>query len=182
MSRFTPLVTPPNDAGGETYWFVFRDGEILVRREAGRIAVPCCREQHAVGIRTASTVYLGMLDERHCYACEAEGKAAAPEGMEFLSLRALVLEGNETLTDVAGRAMQIKEWDRTHRYFGSQPWPFPHALVMAFHAEYVGGVMRADQAELEEARWFSVDALPELPEGVHISRQLIDAKITALAK
>lgn len=52
---------------------------------------------------------------------------------------------------------------------------------MAFHAEFAGGDVRADPSELEEARWFSVDALPDLPEGVHISRQLIDAKIADLA-
>jgi NAD+ diphosphatase len=60
------------------------------------------------------------------------------------------------------------------RYFGSQPWPFPNSLVMAFSARWTGGDVRADPSELEEARWFSVDALPELPEPVHISRQLID--------
>lgn len=63
---------------------------------------------------------------------------------------------------------------RAPRYFGSQPWPFPNSLVMAFSAEWQGGEARPDLAELEDARWFSVDALPDLPEPVHISRQLID--------
>ena len=59
-------------------------------------------------------------------------------------------------------------------YFGSQPWPFPNSLVMAFSASWADGDVRADPAELEDARWFAIDALPELPEAVHISRQLID--------
>jgi NAD+ diphosphatase len=66
------------------------------------------------------------------------------------------------------------------RYFGSQPWPFPNSLVMAFSLEYAGGEARADGVELEEARWFDIDALPDLPEAVHISRQLIDATIARL--
>ncbi|HSN41312.1 MAG TPA: NAD(+) diphosphatase [Burkholderiales bacterium] len=66
-------------------------------------------------------------------------------------------------------------------YFGSQPWPFPNSLVMAFALEHAGGEARADGVELEDARWFDIDALPELPEPVHISRQLIDATIARLA-
>jgi NAD+ diphosphatase len=51
---------------------------------------------------------------------------------------------------------------------------------MAFILEYAGGEACADGTELEEARWFDVDALPELPEKVHISRQLIDAAIARI--
>ncbi|MFN7086858.1 MAG: NAD(+) diphosphatase [Burkholderiales bacterium] len=65
-------------------------------------------------------------------------------------------------------------------YFGSQPWPFPNSLVMAFAMEYAGGEVRADGVELEDARWFDIDALPQLPEPVHISRRLIDATIARL--
>ena len=69
---------------------------------------------------------------------------------------------------------------RNPRYFGSQPWPFPNSLVMAFSAEWAGGDVVPDVTELEEARWFSIDALPDLPESVHISRQLIDDTLTQL--
>jgi len=69
---------------------------------------------------------------------------------------------------------------RNPRYFGSQPWPFPNSLVMAFSAEWAGGEVVPDGTELEEARWFSIDALPDLPEAVHISRQLIDDTLAQL--
>ena len=69
---------------------------------------------------------------------------------------------------------------RNPRYFGSQPWPFPNSLVMAFSAEWAGGDVAPDPAELEDARWFSIDALPDLPEPVHISRQLIDDTMARL--
>ena len=50
----------------------------------------------------------------------------------------------------------------------------------AFSPEYGGGEAHADGVELEDARWFDIGALPELPEPVHISRQLIDAAIARL--
>jgi NAD+ diphosphatase len=71
---------------------------------------------------------------------------------------------------------------RNPRYFGSQPWPFPNSLVMAFSAEWAGGEVVPDGTELEEARWFSIDALPDLPEAVHISRLLIDDTLAHLRK
>ena len=69
---------------------------------------------------------------------------------------------------------------RNPRYFGSQPWPFPNSLVMAFSAEWAGGDARPDLTELEEVRWFPIDGLPDLPEPVHISRQLIDDTLARL--
>ena len=67
------------------------------------------------------------------------------------------------------------------RYFGSQPWPFPHSLMIAFTAEYAGGEVRPDGVEIHEARWFDVDELPKLPPGISISRRLIDTMSAQLA-
>lgn len=60
------------------------------------------------------------------------------------------------------------------RYFGSQPWPFPHSLMIAFTAEHAGGRIEVDQEEITEARWFTADNLPQVPPPLSISRQLID--------
>jgi NAD+ diphosphatase len=61
------------------------------------------------------------------------------------------------------------------RYFGSQPWPFPDSLMVAFFADYAGGTIQPDPLEIEAAGWFLRDDLPLLPEPVSIARQLIDA-------
>ncbi|MDQ3618059.1 MAG: NAD(+) diphosphatase, partial [Pseudomonadota bacterium] len=47
---------------------------------------------------------------------------------------------------------------RSCRYLASQPWPFPGALMLGFAAEAEPGEPRVS-AELEEARWFSVDEI-----------------------
>ena len=64
---------------------------------------------------------------------------------------------------------------RAIRYFGSQPWPFPHSLMIGFTAEHAGGEIRLEESEIAEARWFSVDDLPQVPPKVSIARRLIDA-------
>jgi NAD+ diphosphatase len=61
------------------------------------------------------------------------------------------------------------------RYFGSQPWPFPNSLMLAFVADYAGGDLRPDGQEIEAADWFAPDALPALPMPMSIAHQLIVA-------
>jgi NAD+ diphosphatase len=59
-------------------------------------------------------------------------------------------------------------------YIVSQPWPFPNSLMAGFSARYAGGVLRPDGVEIEDARWFRRDNLPELPAPGSLSRRLID--------
>ncbi|MEO7725876.1 MAG: NAD(+) diphosphatase [Burkholderiales bacterium] len=68
------------------------------------------------------------------------------------------------------------------RYFGSQPWPFPHSLMVAFTADYAGGEIRPDGIEIEEARFFDAEQLPQLPPSISISRRLITTVCAKLAR
>ena len=63
---------------------------------------------------------------------------------------------------------------RNIQYMGSQCWPFPHSLMLGFHAEYAGGDIVPQADEIEDARWFSIHALPPLPAARSIARYLID--------
>ncbi len=60
------------------------------------------------------------------------------------------------------------------KYFGSQPWPFPHSLMIGFIAAYAGGKISPDDSEIEDAGWFTADRLPRIPGKISIARKLID--------
>jgi NAD+ diphosphatase len=60
------------------------------------------------------------------------------------------------------------------RYFGSQPWPFPNSLMVAFTAEYAGGDIVIEEAELVDANWFRADDLPLYPPPMSIANHLIE--------
>jgi NAD+ diphosphatase len=60
------------------------------------------------------------------------------------------------------------------RYVGSQNWPFPAQLMAGFVADYAGGEISVDHKELEDARWFHINALPALPPSRSIARWIID--------
>jgi len=67
------------------------------------------------------------------------------------------------------------------RYFGSQSWPFPNSLMVAFTAEHAGGDIRIDPAEIVDAGWYTADQLPRIPDKVSIARRLIDWFIASTA-
>jgi NAD+ diphosphatase len=60
------------------------------------------------------------------------------------------------------------------RYFGSQPWPFPHSLMIGFFATWLSGEIEIDGEEIVDARWFNADNLPDIPPPLSIARRLID--------
>lgn len=66
-------------------------------------------------------------------------------------------------------------------YLGSQPWPFPHQLMIGFHARYRSGEIVIDQTELEDVRWFDLHDLPSLPPPLSIARRIIEWHLRAQA-
>ncbi len=92
------------------------------------------------------------------------------------SLIAGFVEPGETLEHAVAR--EVKEEVgievKNIRYFASQSWPFPNALMVGFTAEYAGGTVTPDQIEIEAADFYSPDNLPELPSHGSIARRIID--------
>lgn len=65
-------------------------------------------------------------------------------------------------------------------YFLSQPWPFPHSLMLGFFAEAAERRIRVDGVEIADAAWFSPRRLPQLPPPYSISRALIETHLRAV--
>jgi len=94
----------------------------------------------------------------------------------FYSVLAGFVEPGETLETCVRREIREEVGIEVEnvRYFGSQPWPFPDSLMIAFTAVYTHGEIMPEEEEIEDARWFTPDNLPKLPTPMSISRQLID--------
>ena len=98
-----------------------------------------------------------------------------PPGM--YSALAGFVEPGETLEQCVARevAEEVGVVVTNLSYFASQPWPFPHSLMIAFVCEWAGGEIRPEEGEIEAADWFDVLQLPKLPSKISIARRLIDA-------
>lgn len=265
---YTPAIHPPTEPPERALWFIFRGSELLVAAAPAAAALPHCNHPNSLGMMPQRIQYLGVLGGTHCFSAETATDVAAPEGWAWQSLRRLFGALDEAQFALAGRALQIVAWDRTHqycgacgrptvarvsersrecpgcglvayprlapavmglvrrgrelllarsprfpvamysalagfvepgetleqclerevheevgirvcavRYFASQPWPFPHSLMIAFHADYDRGEIRADDVEIEDAQWFDIAKLPKLPARISIARRLIDAAV-----
>jgi NAD+ diphosphatase len=85
------------------------------------------------------------------------------------------VEPGESLEDCVVRevAEEVGVRVKNLRYYGSQSWPFPHSLMVAYTAEWAGGEIVPQASEIEAADWFAIDALPNIPPRFSISGHLI---------
>jgi len=60
------------------------------------------------------------------------------------------------------------------RYVGSQPWPFPHSLMIGFRVNYAGGEIVLQEDEIMDANWYRKDDLPMIPPTMSIAGRIIE--------
>jgi NAD+ diphosphatase len=252
---FEPLLDPPPDARGTALVFAVRGSQVAIYEGDG-----------GDGGGGAAGIFLGSLDGRHCWAVDADDRQHGAGVAVFDNLMSLWGSVDEVTWVVAGRAVQLVEWSRTHRfcgrcgerteetpgerarrcpacgllafprlapaiivlverddgrallarnarfpssmysclagfvepgetieqavvrevreevgievhdlrYMGSQPWPFPHSLMIGFTARWKSGEVQVDGKEIADARWFAPDDLPDIPPSMSIARYIID--------
>ncbi len=130
---FEAAVAAPKQAG-ESHWFVFKGDRLLVAlgppsprpsddpRVPARpswATLPLQKNNNILWFEPARTLYLGRLAGTDCWAAEAPADAPAPPpGLAWEGLRALFSVLEDAHFALAGRAIQLLDWDRSHRYCG----------------------------------------------------------------
>ncbi|NEX62921.1 NAD(+) diphosphatase [Noviherbaspirillum galbum] len=262
---FSPLVRRLEHEQPHT--FLFRGDELLLRGDD--LTLPPATDAALLALPPERMHAVGMLEDRYCHAAWLDASVAPPTGYAFRKLRTLFGIWDDGMVALAGRAYQIVEWARTHRfcgacgtatayldhercarcpqcgmtayprispammvlvrrgdaillarnamsptnrfsalagflepgesveeavhrevmeevglnvtnlrYFGSQSWPFPHSLMIAFTADHAGGDIQVDPTEIAEARWVGPgDPLPEIAPDFSIAGRLIRAHL-----
>ena len=100
-----------------------------------------------------------------------------PAGVPWYALVAGFLETGETLEQCVAREIREETGVEVDgiEYQGSQPWPFPHQIMIGFRARYAGGEVVVDEGELEDARWFDRAHMPPIPPVGSIATAMIQA-------
>lgn len=137
--HFEPGHILPSAPGDESLAFAFSGGRMLLRSSPGgddKPLLPTLGELRAAGF-DGGLHYLGALDGVACVAINLERGAEAgvapssavptlPDGWRASGLRPLFPLWPEPLIALAGRAFQVVEWDRTHRFCGVCGTPTGH--------------------------------------------------------
>ncbi|MGH8764238.1 MAG: NAD(+) diphosphatase [Burkholderiales bacterium] len=132
-AAFTACVAAPGQAG-DAIWFVIRGDRLLVElgppsprpSDDPRVPVrpswarlPLLKNNNGLWFEPARPLYLGQLGELQCWAAELPAEAPPPPpGHAFEGLRALFSVLEDAHMALAGRAIQLIDWDRQHRYCG----------------------------------------------------------------
>ena len=118
MSKFVPEVQSRGTPAAPAWWFAFAGNRLLVLEDDDRAGLPCLIDPDTVEMYARRKHYLGSLGGRECYAIELETRAVVPEGMALHGLRGLYGRLNDDLYSIAGRAIQVIDWDRDHQFCG----------------------------------------------------------------
>lgn len=117
--RFEPGMEGPERLEEPAWWFIFRERKLLVDRRDNHWTPPQCRRPELLGVPILCRHYLGRLDGVHAYTAETSDDAQSPaEDYEFLDLRQVHGRMPQDLFVLSWRAVQVLDWDRTHKFCG----------------------------------------------------------------
>jgi len=135
---FESMVRPPEGAARDNAWyFVFLGGDILAASEQGAPRPIDHDAMRWLDVETQAEIYLGRFRGRACYAVDASGRA--PQGYSAIGLRGWLGRVEAPLFYLAGRAQQLIEWHRDHRFCGRCGGPMrDHAVDRAKECERCG--------------------------------------------
>ena len=115
--RYTPALNPPEDDNDPSYWFIFHSDNLMVEVENNLVKIPFTTDFSQLNVSLLRKVYMGTVDGFSCYCGELDPETA-PEKMVFRDLRSLYSDLDEDIFLLAGRAIQVVNWDRTHQFCG----------------------------------------------------------------
>lgn len=164
----------------ETHQFCGRCGQPMEKID-WELATHCKPCNHRCYPRISPVVIVAIRKGKQILL--AQGKRSTSG---FYSVLAGFVESGETLEQAAQREVfeEVGIKIKNLKYFGSQPWPFPHSLMAGFLAEYDSGEINICEEEILTADWFDLDDMPQTPPAQTISGQLIETtkKMMKLAK
>ena len=128
LCTFVASTAPPEDRRDPAYWFAFQDQKMIVRATGNTVEVPRLTDLAAHGLTPIRWQYLGYLEDGEagqtpCYSAEIDPGVPLIDGLSAEGLRDLYTPLGDALFSVAGRAVQIVTWDRTHQYCGQCATP-----------------------------------------------------------
>ena len=113
---YKPAITLESVNNDCSYWFVFCLTKLLIKHN--ECTIPYLRSLTEINLSPIRIQYLGMLQGHPSYSAEVSPDTIVPEGMSFRGLRSLYSVLREDIFLLAGKAIQIVNWDQTNQYCG----------------------------------------------------------------
>ncbi len=123
ISRFVAGLTPPAGEQRPARWFVFMADNLLMPVNDEAAEMPLTIDPSSLGITLVRQHYLGYrenerLEQTDCYGADIAPGTPLPEGVIAGGLRQFYPRLGDMMFSLAGRAIQVVTWDRTHQFCG----------------------------------------------------------------
>ncbi|OOM16048.1 NAD(+) diphosphatase [Clostridium saccharobutylicum] len=98
--------------------FMFFKGNLLIKKKDDNITIPIFDDIKKLNIKYENDFFIGTIGEKCCFAVEAIQEVDLFGSFELMPLYEFGSFVKEELFLAAGRATQILNWDKTHRFCG----------------------------------------------------------------
>jgi NAD+ diphosphatase len=120
--RFISQIQEPEEVLDRAYWFLFQGDRLAVLSAAESVEIPCVLDPSEFGITIARRQFLGFVEQEGqriaCFSAELDTTVTLGDGWVVDNLRQLYTALGDMWFQLAGRAVQIVEWDRNHQFCG----------------------------------------------------------------
>ncbi|MDF2877634.1 MAG: diphosphatase [Clostridia bacterium] len=116
--RYVIGAEPESKLDEKSYFLVFYGDKVLLDGSSERAQLPYVMDLEVLKVQPIRIIYLGTFEKSPCYVAEIEEVLNLPDQMQFYDLRSLYDETDHDLFLLAGKAMQLINWDKTHQFCG----------------------------------------------------------------
>ncbi|ADK15013.1 MULTISPECIES: NAD(+) diphosphatase [Clostridium] len=97
---------------------VFHNQNLLVKKEGNTFVIPTFDDIKLLNIEYQTEFFLGSIEKKSCFAIESTSELNLPINFNLMDLYDLGSLLDEQSFLISGRASQILNWDKTHRFCG----------------------------------------------------------------
>lgn len=127
--HFMSKITPPEALDTPALWFIYHNDELLLYKGNATQPIPELLDIAELNINITSQKYLGEWHQKHCFCVEVKSIEILPDDFIWQPLRQAALQFlSQDLFHLAGRALQILQWDKNHQFCGHCGSPLKASL------------------------------------------------------
>lgn len=118
MSNFKILPGVFKESRNCDLCFAFLKGSLLVKRSVDELQIPAFGEIKKLNMNYENEFFLGEYEDKACFAIEIYNEIDLANNFKLVPLREIGMLMEEEIFEIAGRASEILNWDRNHKFCG----------------------------------------------------------------
>lgn len=116
--NYEPAVFNSSSDTEKAYWFIFSGDKMIFEKDDKNYLIPYIASPEDIAVLITRKQYLGTLYGKPAYSAEASSIENIPDNVILSDLKSAYRYICEDLFLLAGKALQIVNWDKAHQFCG----------------------------------------------------------------